>query len=101
VSEAIHGEDALNRLNQQSPAVIVTDLEMPIMNGIELVRRIRTIDSIKNTPVIIFTTRSSEQDKRLAFDAGADAFLVKSDFQEEVFINTITRVLSQRRGASA
>ena len=77
VTEATNGVDALRKLATERFDLIVTDVNMPIMDGLKLVRRIRTDSNHKNVPVLIVTTESAAEDRRRALELGATAYIVK------------------------
>lgn len=97
VVEAVNGREALSKMAGAPPDLILTDLDMPVMDGFELIARVRSDPGLRETPVVVLTTRGSEEDKRRAMAVGADAFLVKSEFNEEALSATIGRFLEQRR----
>jgi chemotaxis protein histidine kinase CheA/CheY-like chemotaxis protein len=90
VTESRDGHDALSKLATYTFDLILTDLDMPNMNGFELIRKVREQSRWRTLPIIVLTTRGSDQDKRRAIDAGADGFLVKTDFSEEQLQQMIT-----------
>jgi two-component system chemotaxis response regulator CheY len=57
--------------------IILTDINMPIMDGLKLVKRVRTDPNHKDVPIIIITTESSEEDRRRALQLGANAYITK------------------------
>lgn len=75
VTEAADGDAALEELRKQKPDLILLDVNMPGMNGLEVCREIRRTDS--DTPIIMLTVRNTERDKVMALDAGADDYIVK------------------------
>src|SRR5512134_843277 len=77
---ACRGEDALALLRGLTdlPSIILLDLKMPGMNGIDTLRNIRCDDRLKRIPVVIVTNSTLESDRSAAFEAGADAFLHKA-----------------------
>ncbi len=77
VSECKDGQEAVERLRVQLPAVVLTDLEMPVLNGIELTQRIRGNTAWAHLPVVMITSRASEKHRTLAQNAGVDVFLTK------------------------
>jgi len=76
---ALRGKTAIERLQSGNhlPAVILLDLKMPGMSGIDTLRQIRADDRWKNIPVIVVTSSSLESDEKEAYNAGADCFLQK------------------------
>ena len=72
---------------------MVTDFEMPRLDGIGLIRAQRARESGRRLPMVVVSMRGSESDKRLALDAGADSYLVKSDFSHAGLWTMIARFL--------
>jgi two-component system chemotaxis sensor kinase CheA len=87
VVQAGDGREALDELEKSSCDVIVTDLEMPRLDGFELTRAIRKRG--QQTPVVIVTTRGSAEDRRRAAESGADAYVVKDDFREGELLGVV------------
>lgn len=77
VEPAESGSEAWARLRQQSFDVLITDAEMPGMDGFELVRRVRASRELAHLPVIVLTGQDAPDDQRAGLAAGADAFLCK------------------------
>jgi two-component system chemotaxis response regulator CheY len=77
VTEADDGVDALRKLAAQRFDIILTDINMPIMDGLKLVRRIRADAAHKDTPIVIVTTESAEEDRKRAMALGANAYVTK------------------------
>jgi len=76
-----NGEEALGYLRDQrntKPSVILLDLNMPKMNGIEFLKTVKTDEELKKIPVVVLTTSSAEQDIAESFDLGAAGYMVKS-----------------------
>jgi len=73
-TDARNGEEAIERLREEKPSLIILDMNMPGMNGLETCRTIRTTSNI---PIIMLTVRDSEADKIAALDAGADDYVTK------------------------
>lgn len=71
------GLDAIEMLRKNDPRVVLTDLEMPNMNGVELTRHLRAREEYKSLPVIMVTSRSQEKHRLLASDAGVDKYMTK------------------------
>ena len=91
VLEAANGRDALVHLERHTPDLIVTDLEMPVMDGFELIKQVRALPKTADVPIVVLTSRGSAEDKRRAGELGADAYLVKSAFSEDVLAETLHR----------
>lgn len=92
VLEAPDGMAALSALNSQTVDLVITDINMPLMNGIELTRRIRTLPRHRATPILIITTESDSGVKTQAKAAGATGWIVKP-FQPDQLISIVARVL--------
>ena len=91
VAEASHGEEALTRL--QTPLhLVITDLNMPVMDGIELIRRVRAGGPNRYVPIIVLTTESQEVKKQEARAAGATGWIVKP-FRPEQLLTVVKKVL--------
>ncbi|HKK75634.1 MAG TPA: response regulator [Saprospiraceae bacterium] len=89
------GEQGWSRLLESVPDLVVTDLMMPRLNGIELCKRLKKDDRVRHIPVIMLTAKD-DQDSRLdSLRYGADAYLLKPFEQEELFVQ-IERLLTQR-----
>ena len=86
---------AAARLKDQVPDVITLDIEMPRMDGIELVRRIKQDEKLKSIPVMIVSYKDREEDRLRGLEAGADAYVTKSSFQEESWIGRVVDLVGE------
>src|SRR6185503_17613706 len=77
VLEADDGVDALRKLAASKLDIILTDINMPIMDGLKLVKRVRTDEALKGIPIIIITTEGAEEDRQRALALGANAYITK------------------------
>ncbi|HOJ02663.1 MAG TPA: response regulator [Bacteroidota bacterium] len=93
VTTAVDGVDALTKLREDRFDVLVSDVEMPRMNGFELTRSVRDDEHLHELPVILVTGLETQEDKERGFDAGANAYLVKSGFDQSNLLETIGRLL--------
>lgn len=93
VTEAADGLIAWDLLHQRSFDLIVSDIEMPHMTGLELTEKIKSEDKFKDIPVILVTTLGSDDDKKRGLDAGADAYLPKGNLAYDTLIDSIRRLL--------
>lgn len=87
VIQATNGVDGYRKLLQEKIDMVITDIEMPEMDGHELIKKIRLKDS--NIPIIVISSRNSQEEKNLCFQVGANAFLSKSDFSDKKLLNII------------
>ena len=77
VTEADDGVDGLKKLAAGKFDIILTDINMPIMDGLKLVKRVRTDPVHKDVPIVIITTESAEEDRQRALSLGANAYITK------------------------
>jgi two-component system chemotaxis response regulator CheY len=77
VTEADDGVDALRKLATQKFDLILTDINMPVMDGLKLVKRIRADANHANTPIVVITTEGSTEDRQRAMALGANAYITK------------------------
>ena len=77
VTEADDGVDGLKKLATGRFDIILTDINMPIMDGLKLVKRVRTDPVHKDVPIVIITTESAEEDRQRALSLGANAYITK------------------------
>ena len=77
VTEAEDGVDGLRKLAAQRFDLVITDINMPIMDGLKLVKRIRSDEVHKDTPIIVITTEGSHEDRQRAMALGATAYITK------------------------
>jgi two-component system chemotaxis response regulator CheY len=75
--EAADGLDALRKISNQQFDIILTDINMPILDGLKLVKRLRSDENYRTVPVIIVTTESADEDRQRALALGANAYLTK------------------------
>lgn len=89
VETAVDGADALRKLRAGSFDVLVSDIEMPQLDGVELTRAIRADPALASLPVVLVTSLGSPADRERGAEAGADAYIVKSDFDQANLLRTI------------
>jgi len=77
VIEADDGLDALKKLAGETFDIILTDINMPIMDGLKLVKRLRSDDKHADIPIVIITTEGGEEDRKKALALGANAYITK------------------------
>lgn len=92
VVTAIHGIDALQILQEVTPDIILTDIEMPNMDGFELVRQLRSDDATLKTPIIMISSRTAEKHQALAQALGVNDFMGKP-IHDEALLENIARLL--------
>jgi len=77
VEYAENGLDAMEKLGTAQVNLVMTDLNMPYMDGLELIRTIRADSALGHLPILMITTEADEEEKRKAIEAGANGYLVK------------------------
>jgi two-component system chemotaxis sensor kinase CheA len=93
VEVAVSGEDALVKIASDRFDLVISDVEMPGINGFELTKRLRTIEEYRDVPVIIVTSLSRDEDKRKAIEAGAQAYIVKGTFDQGTLLDTVEALI--------
>lgn len=93
VVTAVDGIDAYNKFQRGQFDGVVSDVEMPNMNGLALTEAIRKDRQHADIPIILVTSLSSEADQRRGLDAGANAYLVKSAFDQKVLLDCLARLV--------
>ena len=92
VVEAEHGQDALNKLQSMAVDLVITDLNMPVMDGITLIKNLRLMPTMKSKPILMLTTEGLAAKKEAGKAAGATGWVVKP-FDPEKLLLTIAKVL--------
>lgn len=92
VIEAVDGKDALSKLNGAQVNMVITDLNMPNLDGIGLIRELRANPAYKFTPIIMLTTESQDTKKQEGKEAGATGWIVKP-FKPEQLLAVVKKVL--------
>jgi len=95
VDVAVDGMDGWNAVRSGHYDLVVTDVDMPRMDGIGLVSLIKADPSRKDVPVVIVSYKDREEDRLRGLDAGANRYLTKSSFHDETFLNTIIDLIGE------
>jgi CheY-like chemotaxis protein len=95
VVTAVDGTDGAARLSGDPVDLVLSDVEMPGMDGFTLTRTIRRTRGWEGVPVVIMTSRGDEADKRAGLDAGANAYLLKSEFDQTQLVDTVRRLVGR------
>jgi two-component system chemotaxis sensor kinase CheA len=90
---AMDGMEAWQILGDTLPDVIISDVEMPNMNGLELTRRVKTSAHTQHIPLILLTSLAKPEQREAGLQAGADAYLIKSRFDQAELLETIQAVI--------
>jgi two-component system, chemotaxis family, sensor kinase CheA len=95
VRTASDGQEALAMLLESPADLVLTDVEMPNLDGFALTEAIRAHDALAGAAVLILTSRAGDEDRRRGLDAGADGYLVKSAFDEAALLSAVARLLGE------
>ncbi len=96
---ADNGNDALRLAQEERPDVILLDIMMPIMDGYEIMRRLKAAEGTKDIPVIMLTAKSGQLDRRKLKDMGAVAYITKP-FNLENLRYTVRRIVEEASGSA-
>ncbi|KUY56546.1 hybrid sensor histidine kinase/response regulator [Burkholderia sp. RF2-non_BP3] len=98
VTVAVDGMDGWNAVRSDAFDLVVTDVDMPRMDGIELVTLIKGDPMLKRVPVMIVSYKDRDEDRRRGLDAGADYYLAKSSFHDEALLDAVHDLIGDARG---
>ena len=94
VVTAENGLDAMEKLGTENINLVVTDMNMPYMDGIELTKNLRADDSWKDLPIVMVTTEADDDERKKAYDMGVDDYLVKPANAEQIS-DSIKKILKK------
>jgi two-component system, chemotaxis family, chemotaxis protein CheY len=92
--EAGDGAEAIKKLSSGAFDIVLTDINMPLLDGLKLISHIRGDPSVSKLPIVVITTESAEADKERALKLGADAYLIKPVKAQDV-LDAVTRLLNR------
>jgi two-component system, chemotaxis family, sensor histidine kinase and response regulator WspE len=95
VSVAVDGQDGWSQVRSQEFDLVVTDVDMPRMDGIQLTRSIKQDPRLRRIPVIIVSYRDRPEDKARGMEVRADSYLTKGDFHDESFISNVVELIGE------
>lgn len=98
IIEAVDGQDGINKARAEHVDLIITDLNMPNKNGLELIRELRTDEGHQHTPILMLSTESDQTKKNEGKQAGATGWIVKP-FNPEQLLKIISKVLPEEDAA--
>ena len=93
VNTAVDGVDAFTRAKEGEYDLLVSDVDMPRMNGFELCRKIRLDSMLKELPVVLVTSLSRREDHEQGIEAGANAYIVKSNFEQSNLLEVVRKLI--------
>lgn len=94
VTVAVNGLDGLQKIQTQEFNIVLSDVEMPQMNGLEMIANIRQDGKYNQLPIVLITTLASPEDKRRGIEAGANAYLTKGDFDQQILFQTLNQLVN-------
>jgi two-component system sensor histidine kinase and response regulator WspE len=95
VDIAVDGQEGWNRVRAERFDLVVSDIDMPRMNGLDLVRAIRQDGSLKDLPVIIVSYKDREEDRLRGLEVGANSYLTKTSFHNNTFLQAVTDLIGE------
>ena len=93
VVTAQSGEEALEKTKQGKYSLLIVDVEMPGINGFELIQTLKNTSEYSEIPTIIVSSLGGQEMKRKGIEAGAEAYIVKGEFDQNEFLETIESLL--------
>lgn len=94
VVEAVDGVDALKKMTTEKVDLVITDINMPMMDGLKLITVIRGDPRTRELPIVIVTTEGAEEDRRRGLELGANAYIPKP-IQPSDLLRTVTKLLDR------
>ncbi|MBD8623792.1 hybrid sensor histidine kinase/response regulator [Pseudomonas sp. CFBP 13727] len=98
VAVAVDGMDGWNALRSEDFDLLITDIDMPRMDGIELVTLLRRDTRLQSLPVMVVSYKDREEDRRRGLDAGADYYLAKASFHDDALLDAVVELIGGARG---
>jgi len=97
VAVAVDGMDGWNALRSEDFDLLITDIDMPRMDGIELVTLLRRDNRLQSLPVMVVSYKDREEDRRRGLDAGADYYLAKASFHDDALLDAVVELIGEAR----
>ncbi len=94
VATAVNGVDGLNKAKAGRFDLLITDIDMPRMNGIELITTLRELDRFKSLPIIVVSYKDRPEDRDKTLEAGADRYVTKSEFDTDAMLDLVAELLA-------
>ena len=98
VAVAVDGMDGWNALRSEDFDMLITDIDMPRMDGIELVTLVRRDQRLQALPVMVVSYKDREEDRRRGLDAGADYYLAKASFHDDALLDAVVELIGDAQG---
>ncbi len=95
VTTAVDGLAAIEQLGKKDFDIVISDVEMPRMNGIEMLRMIRGNEAWSQLPIVMVTGLNNEKDQKMALEEGANVYITKGEFDHNQLIETVDRLVNK------
>jgi two-component system sensor histidine kinase and response regulator WspE len=95
VRTAVDGLDGYHTAHEEDFDLIITDIDMPRMNGFEFVSKIRNDDRLKNIPVVVVSYKDRDEDRIRGLEVGANYYLTKSSFQDDSLLQVVQDLIGE------
>lgn len=93
VTSAVDGKEAFTFLNTEEVDLLLSDVDMPRLNGFDLTKKVRSSEKLKDLPVVLCTNRGSKEDREHGVEVGANAYLDKSNFMQSNLLEVVRKLL--------
>jgi two-component system chemotaxis sensor kinase CheA len=93
VTVAVNGKEAWDLLQKEKFSLLITDVNMPLMDGFVLTENVKNNEKLRNLPVIIVTSLGSEAEKARGLDVGADAYIIKNEFESGALLKIVSQLV--------
>jgi len=93
VTTAVNGKEGWDILQKQKFSLLITDINMPIMDGFTLTEHIKKSETLRDMPVIIITSMGSEAEKKRGLEVGADAYIIKNEFESGELLRIVSQLV--------
>jgi two-component system chemotaxis sensor kinase CheA len=97
VELAASGEEGVEKALRGGHSLMICDVEMPGMSGLDVTRRLRATPSLQSLPILMVSSLATDEDKRRGREAGVSAYIVKGEFQQHGFLDTVARLTAEGR----
>lgn len=94
-----NGADGLAKAKSEQPDLILLDIMMPVMNGLEVLDRLKEMTATRDIPVVILTNLAVPEEIEIALSKGAEKYLIKSDYGPKQVVTLITQLLGEKKTA--
>mgnify|MGYP001586913111 CR=1 FL=1 len=95
VEEALDGETGLRKVKDSKPDLILLDIMLPKMNGLDVLEKLKEGQSTREIPVVIITNLASEEDKKRAMDLGAISYMIKTEYEPDQVVALVKEIIKR------